>query len=457
MEHGVLGRSGCRWSALAWATMNHSTPTPKHPLLACMDAIEKALAATGDSDPLYLDAAEKAEFLVRSTRLISQQEARRLRAVATAGDVAADHGLPHRRGLARTPHRHRPAGGVRAGEASAPRPGRAVAPGRRRARRRAGAPGPGPGHRQGPRRPPRRRDRRGQAAGRAAAGRARRAVRTHRPGPPRPADPRRDRPGGRRRTGTPGARTRRGQGRSGDPAGLQAPRATGPPTSPPPCPTRPRPGSRPTSRPSPPRATTSGDGDGLDPPPAYACPRDRQRGQAFCALLERLDPTQLPDHGGLATTLMVTMPLDDPAAGLGTAQLGTGETITAGEARRLACTAGLVPAVLGSEVRGPRPRPHRPALHPGTAQGACPEDTRSAAPRHCDDPRTLVRSPPRHPLEPRRQDRPQRRPPALPLAPQTRPRPPLPHRTTAQRRAPIPPTELSRSSSIQATIEANLE
>ena len=72
--------------------MNHSTPTPKHPLLACMDAIEKALAATGDSDPLYLDAAEKAEFLVRSTRLISQQEARRLRAVAAAGDVAADHG-----------------------------------------------------------------------------------------------------------------------------------------------------------------------------------------------------------------------------------------------------------------------------------------------------------------------------------------------------------------------------
>ena len=45
--------------------MNHSTSTPKHPLLACMDAIEKALASTVDSDPLYLDAAEKAEFLVR--------------------------------------------------------------------------------------------------------------------------------------------------------------------------------------------------------------------------------------------------------------------------------------------------------------------------------------------------------------------------------------------------------
>jgi hypothetical protein len=72
--------------------MSCSTSTPRHPLLACLDTIEKALAATADCDPLYLSAAEKAEILVRSARLISQQEARRLRAVAAAGDVAADHG-----------------------------------------------------------------------------------------------------------------------------------------------------------------------------------------------------------------------------------------------------------------------------------------------------------------------------------------------------------------------------
>ncbi len=57
----------------------------------------------------------------------------------------------------------------------------------------------------------------------------------------------------------------------------------------------------------------------------------------------------MPDHGGLATTLMVTVPLAALQTGLGTAQLGTGETVTAGEARRLACTAGIVPAVLGSK------------------------------------------------------------------------------------------------------------
>ena len=45
---------------------------------------------------------------------------------------------------------------------------------------------------------------------------------------------------------------------------------------------------------------------------------------------------------------MVTIPLETLQTGLGTAQLGTGEPITAGEARRLACTAGLVPAVLGT-------------------------------------------------------------------------------------------------------------
>ena len=90
-------------------------------------------------------------------------------------------------------------------------------------------------------------------------------------------------------------------------------------------------------------------GDGLDPATGVRLPADRQRGQAFTALLERLDPHALPDHGGLATTVIVTMPLETLKTGLGTAQLGTGEPLTAGAARRLACTAGLVPAVLGTK------------------------------------------------------------------------------------------------------------
>ncbi|RNM16318.1 HNH endonuclease signature motif containing protein [Nocardioides pocheonensis] len=83
-------------------------------------------------------------------------------------------------------------------------------------------------------------------------------------------------------------------------------------------------------------------------------PIERRRGRAFCALLEHLDPDQLPVHGGDATTVMVTMTLDQLRSDLATAGLISGDDhrITAAEARRLACTAGIVPVVLGgaSEV-----------------------------------------------------------------------------------------------------------
>ncbi len=81
-------------------------------------------------------------------------------------------------------------------------------------------------------------------------------------------------------------------------------------------------------------------------------PLHRKRGHAFGALLEHLDPAKLPQHGGDATTLIVTMPLASLIADLGTAQLLTGTDISGSEARRLACTAKIIPAVLGgpSEV-----------------------------------------------------------------------------------------------------------
>ena len=75
-------------------------------------------------------------------------------------------------------------------------------------------------------------------------------------------------------------------------------------------------------------------------------PADQRRGQAFCALLEAVDPDRLPRHGGTATTVVVTIPVADLLAGLGVGVLGDGTRISAGEARRLACTAGLLPAIL---------------------------------------------------------------------------------------------------------------
>ncbi|GAB3868818.1 HNH endonuclease signature motif containing protein [Nocardioides maradonensis] len=76
--------------------------------------------------------------------------------------------------------------------------------------------------------------------------------------------------------------------------------------------------------------------------------KSRSRGEAFCRLLEVLDPNRLPDHGGDATTVIVTIPFDALKNDLGSAMLGT-TVISASEARRLACTAKIVPAVLGGK------------------------------------------------------------------------------------------------------------
>ncbi|HSK55344.1 MAG TPA: DUF222 domain-containing protein, partial [Jiangellales bacterium] len=57
----------------------------------------------------------------------------------------------------------------------------------------------------------------------------------------------------------------------------------------------------------------------------------------------------LPESGGEAATVLVTLSLDALRAGLGAALLPTGEVISAAAARRIACDAKLVPAVLDGE------------------------------------------------------------------------------------------------------------
>ena len=69
-------------------------------------------------------------------------------------------------------------------------------------------------------------------------------------------------------------------------------------------------------------------------------------GLAFTELLEHLPTT---GHAANGTTLLITMGLDALVQGLGAARLETGDRLGAGEARRLACNAGLVPAVLGTD------------------------------------------------------------------------------------------------------------
>jgi hypothetical protein len=74
-------------------------------------------------------------------------------------------------------------------------------------------------------------------------------------------------------------------------------------------------------------------------------------GQALMEYVERYPAAQLPTHGGATSSLTVTVDLDTLASGLGVASLSSGGRISAGEARRLACHAGLVPMVLGGASR----------------------------------------------------------------------------------------------------------
>jgi hypothetical protein len=76
----------------------------------------------------------------------------------------------------------------------------------------------------------------------------------------------------------------------------------------------------------------------------------KQRGQAFCTLLEHLDPKALPAHGGDATSLVITMSLEQLRTELGAGEVIGHDThrLSAGEVRRLACIAQLIPVVLGT-------------------------------------------------------------------------------------------------------------
>ena len=95
---------------------------------------------------------------------------------------------------------------------------------------------------------------------------------------------------------------------------------------------------------------------GVTGDPFTRLPYPRRMGEAFARFLETADPTRLPIHGGDATTVIVTIPLASLRAELATADLIgaglvpgddlTGDRITASEARRLACTANILPAVL---------------------------------------------------------------------------------------------------------------
>ena len=82
-------------------------------------------------------------------------------------------------------------------------------------------------------------------------------------------------------------------------------------------------------------------------------PWERLMGQGFARLLESIDPDSLPRHGGDATVVNVVISLEELRKELGTATLGfdetNGTTISAAEARQMACNAAIIPWVLGND------------------------------------------------------------------------------------------------------------
>ena len=71
-------------------------------------------------------------------------------------------------------------------------------------------------------------------------------------------------------------------------------------------------------------------------------------GQALMEYVESYPTDKLPASAGSGLSLTVTLDLETLVRGVGAASLTTGERISASQARRLACRAGIVPAVLGT-------------------------------------------------------------------------------------------------------------
>jgi hypothetical protein len=84
--------------------------------------------------------------------------------------------------------------------------------------------------------------------------------------------------------------------------------------------------------------------DGQAPVPGR--PSAHKMGEAFCEYISRYPVEDLPHAGGVNSTVVVTMDLTTLLGGLKAAQLDTGHRISPGLARKLACEAGIIPAVL---------------------------------------------------------------------------------------------------------------
>ena len=125
-------------------------------------------------------------------------------------------------------------------------------------------------------------------------------------------------------------------------------------------------------------------------------PLRRRLGAALVEYVERYPEDRTPQTAGVNATIVVTMTLEQLLADHATALLDDGTRMSAGQARRLACEAGIVPAVLGTASQpldlGRRTRLYTKAqrIALGLRDGGCTargcETSASGCHAHHDDP-----------------------------------------------------------------------
>ena len=127
--------------------------------------------------------------------------------------------------------------------------------------------------------------------------------------------------------------------------------------------------------------------DRVDPESGERVPYTQLLAQGFCTMLERLSRQTTPSQAGVSATVVVTIDQQHLSEQLAVAGLSTGNAISAGEARRLACHAGIVPMVLSGASRpldvGRRKRFHDSAQR--MAMGVRDRECRAAG---CEIPAT---------------------------------------------------------------------
>ncbi|MEJ7635804.1 DUF222 domain-containing protein [Aeromicrobium sp.] len=90
---------------------------------------------------------------------------------------------------------------------------------------------------------------------------------------------------------------------------------------------------------------------GLSVDDVMSLPHVQRLGLALVELVNHLPADSLPQHGGLAATVAVTVPIDVMRSGFGTGRTTGGTEISGRRAQRLACNATLVALYLDSESK----------------------------------------------------------------------------------------------------------